>query len=130
MLFSSVAYAFGTAPQQGAEAGPAGMIAQFFPIILIVVVFYFFLIRPQQKKAKAQREMIMNLKKGDTVITNGGLFGRIIDFQDEHVVLELGETKVISLRNTLSLFPTNQKSPLAPAKKSRKKEEKAPEAEE
>ena len=130
MLFSNVAYALGAAPQQGADAGLAGMFAQFLPIILIGVVFYFFLIRPQQKKAKAQREMIMSLKKGDAVITNGGFFGRIVDFQDEHVVLDLGETKVISLRNSLNLLPASQRSPIAPVKKSRKKEEKASEAEE
>ena len=57
-------------------------IAQFIPLILIFVIFYFFLIRPQQKKVKEHKLMVENLKRGDKVITSGGIVGsieRIID---------------------------------------------------
>ena len=57
-------------------------IAQFIPLILIFVIFYFFLIRPQQKKVKEHKLMVENLKRGDRVITSGGIIGtveRIID---------------------------------------------------
>ena len=57
-------------------------IAQFIPLILIFVIFYFFLIRPQQKKVKEHKLMVENLKRGDKVITSGGIIGtveRIID---------------------------------------------------
>ena len=52
-------------------------IAQFIPLILIFVIFYFFLIRPQQKKAKEHKLMVAALKRGDEVITSGGLLGRV-----------------------------------------------------
>ena len=51
--------------------------AQFIPLILIFVIFYFFLIRPQQKKVKDHKMMVANLKRGDEVITSGGVIGRI-----------------------------------------------------
>ena len=57
-------------------------IGQFIPLILIFVIFYFFLIRPQQKKVKEHKLMVENLKRGDKVITSGGIIGtveRIID---------------------------------------------------
>ena len=52
-------------------------IAQFIPLILIFVIFYFFLIRPQQKKAKEHKTMVQNLKRGDKVITSGGIIGTV-----------------------------------------------------
>jgi preprotein translocase subunit YajC len=69
------AYAMGPAPQAGGQPGgmPA-MISSFLPLILIFVVFYFLLIRPQQKKAKEHQQMLDNIKKGDKVITAGGIY--------------------------------------------------------
>ena len=52
-------------------------IGQFIPLILIFVIFYFFLIRPQQKKAKDHKIMVENLKRGDKVITSGGIVGKV-----------------------------------------------------
>ena len=52
-------------------------IAQFIPLILIFVIFYFFLIRPQQKKAKEHKLMVASLKRGDEVITSGGIVGKV-----------------------------------------------------
>ena len=52
-------------------------IGQFIPLILIFVIFYFFLIRPQQKKVKEHKAMVQNLKRGDEVITSGGIIGRV-----------------------------------------------------
>ena len=51
--------------------------AQFIPLILIFVIFYFFLIRPQQKKSKEHKQMVATLKRGDEVVTSGGIVGRI-----------------------------------------------------
>ena len=51
--------------------------AQFIPLILIFVIFYFFLIRPQQKKVKEHKAMVQNLKRGDEVVTSGGIIGRV-----------------------------------------------------
>ena len=65
-------------------------IAQFIPLILIFVIFYFFLIRPQQKKVKDHKLMVDNLKRGDKVITSGGIIGtveRIIDAEKVEVLI-------------------------------------------
>jgi len=65
-------------------------IAQFIPLILIFVIFYFFLIRPQQKKVKDHKLMVENLKRGDKVITSGGIVGtieRIIDAEKAEVII-------------------------------------------
>ena len=65
-------------------------IAQFIPLILIFVIFYFFLIRPQQKKVKDHKLMVENLKRGDRVITSGGIVGtidRIVDGDKVEVII-------------------------------------------
>ena len=65
-------------------------IAQFIPLILIFVIFYFFLIRPQQKKVKDHKLMVENLKRGDKVVTSGGIVGtieRIIDAEKVEVII-------------------------------------------
>ena len=67
-------------------------IGQFIPLILICVIFYFFLIRPQQKKVKEHKLMVENLKRGDKVITSGGIVGnveRVID--NEKVEVKISE---------------------------------------
>ena len=57
--------------------------AQFIPLILIFVIFYFFLIRPQQKKVKEHKNMVLSLKRGDEVITSGGIVGKIEKVHDD-----------------------------------------------
>jgi preprotein translocase subunit YajC len=77
-----------------AEAAPQGQadpLISFLPLIFIFVVFYFLLIRPQSKKAKEHKQMVEALAKGDEVVTNGGLLGRITSVGDNFVELELGE---------------------------------------
>lgn len=66
-------------------------IMSFLPLILIFVVFYFLLIRPQQKRAKEHKEMVAALKKGDEVVTNGGVLGKITDVGDNFVRLQISE---------------------------------------
>lgn len=76
-----------------AEAAPAagGGFGAFIPLILIFVVFYFLLIRPQQKKAKEHQQFLANLKKGDTVVTSGGLYGTVTGLNDTVVTLEIAD---------------------------------------
>ena len=69
-----IAYAMGTG---GAGGEGAGGFTGFIPLILMFVIFYFLLIRPQQKRTKEHRQMISNLKKGDRIVTSGGIHGRI-----------------------------------------------------
>ena len=77
-------------------------IGQFIPLILIFVIFYFFLIRPQQKKVKEHKLMVENLKRGDKVVTSGGIVGtieRIID--NDKVEVEISDNvKVEVIRST------------------------------
>ena len=77
-------------------------IGQFIPLILIFVIFYFFLIRPQQKKVKEHKLMVENLKRGDKVVTNGGIVGsieRVID-NDKVEVLISENVKVEIVKST------------------------------
>jgi preprotein translocase subunit YajC len=71
------------------QAQPQSSWISFLPMIGIIVVFYFFMIRPQQKKAKEQKKFSEEVKKGDYVITVGGVHGRVDEVQDETVVLEV-----------------------------------------
>ena len=77
-------------------------IGQFIPLILIFVIFYFFLIRPQQKKAKEHKTMVQNLKRGDKVVTSGGVIGtveRVMD-NDRAEILISENVKVEIIRST------------------------------
>ena len=77
-------------------------IGQFIPLILIFVIFYFFLIRPQQKKVKEHKQMVENLKRGDEVVTSGGIVGtieRVID-NDKVEVLISNDVKVEVVKST------------------------------
>jgi preprotein translocase subunit YajC len=102
-MFISQAFA------QAADAAPAGIaglggIAQFAPLVLIFVVFYFLLIRPQQKKAKAHREMVTQLKRGDRVVTSGGIVGTVSKVvSDTEVQVEIAENvRVRVIRSSIS----------------------------
>ena len=81
-------------------------IAQFIPLILIFVIFYFFLIRPQQKRAKDHLAMVAGLKRGDEVITSGGIIGTIDRvMEDDRIEVVLGDNvKVHIIRSTITSF--------------------------
>jgi preprotein translocase subunit YajC len=72
-------------------------IAQFFPLILLFGVFYFFLIRPQQKADKQRRDMLAAIKKGDRIISVGGLIGTIVDILDDRVKLRIADKVEVEL---------------------------------
>jgi len=72
------------APPAGSGGNP---IMQFLPLIAIVVVFYFFMIRPQMKKAKDQKKYIEALKKGDKILTIGGIYGKIVEVRDDATII-------------------------------------------
>ena len=87
-----IAYAMGQAGGTAAQGGGGGLLATpLFPIILMLGVMWFFLIRPQQKKQKEHREMLGHLKKGDRIITSGGLYGRITGLTDATLTLEIAD---------------------------------------
>ncbi len=105
----NMAYAMG---QGGADAGSAGGFASFIPLILMFVIFYFLLIRPQQKKAKEHREMIANLKKGDKIITSGGIYGQITAVDDGILTVEISDKVRVKLgRANVSAVVQSQSQP-------------------
>lgn len=94
-----------TLQNAAAPAGPAGSLIQFAPIIFIFAIFYFLLIAPMRKKQKHTREMLAKLKKGDEVVTGGGIFGRVSALDEERgfVVLQIADTvKIKVLRSAIA----------------------------
>lgn len=74
------------AQPNGGESDPIGT---FLPLVLIIVVFYFFMIRPQMKKQKEAKKFRENIQKGADVVTLGGIYGKITEVADDHVMLDV-----------------------------------------
>ncbi len=96
-MFISPAYAQAASGPSAGGFNPL-MLA---PYVLIFVIFYFLLIRPQQQRAKAQREQIMAVKRGDEVVTGGGLIGKAIKVSDTEVEVELGPNMRVRVVKTM-----------------------------
>ena len=86
-FFISDAFAEGAATAGQSDAGLLGML----PLLLIFVLFYFMLIRPQTKRAKEHKNMMENLSKGDEIITNGGLLGRVSDIGENYMTVKIAD---------------------------------------
>ena len=72
--------------------GGTDLVTQLLPFILIFVIMYFLILRPQQKRVKAHREMVQNVRRGDTVVTSGGLVGKVTKvIDDDQIEVELAE---------------------------------------
>lgn len=99
-MFSSPAYAQAAGAAGG---GTTGFLIQMVPLILLFVIFWFLIIRPQQQRVKAHKAMIDAVKKGDDVVTGGGLVGKAIRVTDTEVEVELSPTvKVRAVKSLLS----------------------------
>ena len=97
---------------QGAAGGGSDFIVQLFPLVLIFVVFYFLLIRPQQSKMKQQREMLAGVKRGDRVVTGGGIIGLVTKvISDNELQVELAEgVRVRIVKQTITDIVTRGES--------------------
>ena len=84
-------------PAFAQSAGGGGGLTSLLPFVLIFVVFYFFLIRPQQKRAKEHREMVSQLRRGDKVITSGGLVGTVTKSVDDQETVEVEIAKDVKV---------------------------------
>ena len=100
-MFISPAYAQGSLFGGG---GNADMITSLLPFVLIFVIMYFLILRPQQKRVKQHAEMVKNVRKGDTVITSGGLVGRVTKVvDDDQVEIEVADgVRVRQMRSMVS----------------------------
>nr|WP_281784154.1 preprotein translocase subunit YajC [Sinimarinibacterium flocculans] len=90
-LFISPAYAQAAAQQPNA-------LMQFLPLILLVVLFYFMLIRPQMKRNREHRDMLGKLVKGDEIVTNGGIAGKIADIGEAYLSVEVADNVLIKIQ--------------------------------
>jgi preprotein translocase subunit YajC len=87
----NIAYAMGQGGGPGADGGAGFLSTPLLPIILMLAIMWFLLIRPQQKKQKEHRELLSNLKKGDMIITSGGLYGRITGVTEAVLTVEIAD---------------------------------------
>src|SRR5580692_6711989 len=90
-------------------------ITPFIPLIIIFAIFYFLIIRPQQKKAKEQQKFLSEMKKGDMVVTNGGIIGMIKNLSDKFVTLEIDEGVCLKILRTQILESANSLKDAKPA---------------
>jgi len=119
MFFDSIAFAMG-APAGGAE-GQGNPLVGIAPLLIMFVIFYFLLIRPQQKKAKQHKELLGNLRRGDRIITSGGLYGRIEEVNADELTINLGNDVMVTVnRNYVSGLAEHQ--PREPKKASKKED--------
>lgn len=81
----------------GAPAEGSNPLGSFLPLILIVVVFYFFMIRPQVRRQKEMRNFRDSLKKGDKIITTGGIYGKINNIQENVITIDVGNNVIMKV---------------------------------
>jgi preprotein translocase subunit YajC len=104
-MFITPAFAQGLPSFLGGGGGDSGgMIVQFMPLILIIVIMYFLVLRPQQQRVKRHQEMVKALRRGDTVVSNGGLVGKVTKVvDDEQVEVEIADgVRVRQVRSMVS----------------------------
>lgn len=90
--------------QAGSPFGGDNMLVSLLPFILIFVIMYFLILRPQQKRAKAHQEMVKNVRRGDTVVTSGGLIGKVTKvIDDDQIEVEVAdEVRVRQMRSMVA----------------------------
>jgi preprotein translocase subunit YajC len=99
-MFVSPAFAEASSP----FGGDGGMLLQLLPFVLIFVIMYFLILRPQQRRAKDHQELIKNLRRGDTVITSGGLVGKVTKVvDDDQIEVEIADgVRIRQVRSMVS----------------------------
>ena len=91
--------------QQGQQAAPGGGLMGLMPLLVMFMIFYFLLIRPQKKRQRLHQEMLSRLKKGDVVVTAGGIIGEINQLKDDELSLEIADRiKIRVLRSQVNMY--------------------------
>lgn len=92
---------------QAADGAQPSILEALFPFIILFVVFYFLLIRPQSKRAKEHKKLVQELSKGDEVVTQGGVLGKITDVDENFIILEVSDNVQIKVQrqSVASLMP-------------------------
>lgn len=102
-MFENIGIAYAQAQGGGAAASPLGALGNILPILLIIGIFYFLIIRPQQKREKERKNMIASIKKGDKVLTAGGIYAVVDSVKDDDIVVMKisGNTKAEFSKNSI-----------------------------
>lgn len=122
MLFSSIAFA-----QEAAATAPASTPAGFdlIPLIAIFAIFYFLVIRPQSKKVKAHQELVNQLNRGDEIVTNGGIIGKITKIDGDKIVhVEIAPDVVVKVQRFAIADKLTDIKPAANSNKDKEPEKK------
>lgn len=93
----------------GQGGGPGGFVASILPIAAMIAILWFLLIRPQQKEQQKHRDMVKNLRKGDEVVTVGGLYGRIMSLDGEKVSLKISSDVKVDVERSKVVRVLNPK---------------------
>ena len=118
LLISSFQSFANEATNKAGQATKPNTIEQFFPFIILGLLFYFFLIRPQQRRRKEHGGFLSNLKRGDEVLTNSGIYGRIEGITDQFVILEIAESVNIRvLKSQISSYTEEKEAKKSQTKK-------------
>jgi len=94
-----------------AAGGAGGGLEAFLPLILIFIVFYFLMIRPQQKRAKEHKAMLEAVRRGDNIVTNGGIIGKVTKVEDTEVSVEIAKEVVVKVRREMIAQVTSKTEP-------------------
>ena len=86
------------APREGASGGTVFLIQ----MVAIFAIFYFLLIRPQRQAQKRHQQMLSELRKGDDVVTEGGIVGSVVHIADDHITVKSGDTRIVVLRGKIA----------------------------
>ncbi|MRJ02597.1 MAG: preprotein translocase subunit YajC [Epsilonproteobacteria bacterium] len=79
------------------QQGTASILGSFIPMIIIFVIFYFLIIRPQQQQQKKHKEMVEGLKKGDKIVTSGGIIAEVVKNEENYIKAKINETTEVKL---------------------------------
>ncbi|RKQ71533.1 protein translocase subunit yajC [Litorimonas taeanensis] len=88
--------------QSATPVGAGGLAMQIMPFLLIGLIFYFLIIRPQNQRVKAHRQLLSEIMRGDTVVTNGGLIGKVKKVADEELTVTFGDTDIKVVRTMIA----------------------------
>lgn len=96
---------------QAAAPQQPSMVSSLLPFVAIIVIFYFFMIRPQMKRQKELRKYRESLKKGDKVITTGGIYGKVVEVKDNHMIVEIANGVEIKIDKAAIIMDMTDAAP-------------------
>ncbi len=105
-----MSFVFSVYAQGGKSPGSGGMAGSFIPMMVVMfIVIYFFMIRPEQRKQKDKKNMMENLKKGDKILTIGGIYGTVGNIKDDTVMVRIGDNTTVKFaKSAISSVITNK----------------------